>query len=140
MKCVKALRGTGLEDVVLVPLDAPGAVVVPDPARVVPLAAVFALEELLPALLTEPRTVVPVWLLDVVDKAEELLTVESVELAVVLFDDERAEVELAEEDTPVVEEAVNSAFPEDAVVPAPAPEEDPAVLEATAAVVPLVEP
>jgi hypothetical protein len=51
---------------------------------------------------------------------------------VLVLPDDSAEVEEAGEETPVVEEAVKSALPGDAVAPAPAPEDEPAVFDAVA--------
>ena len=122
--------------------DAPGAAVVPEPERVVPLVAVLALDEVLEAVLTLPRTEELVWLFEALDRLDDVLTEERAELAepFVVEEDERAELEAAEVPTPVVEDGVRRLLPEDAVDPAPAPEEEPAVFDATAATVPLVEP
>ena len=75
---------------------------------------------------------------EVVESGDVELTLEAA-VVVLTLADESADVDAAEEETPAVEDGVRSALPGDAVVPAPAPEDEPAVFDATAADELLVE-
>jgi hypothetical protein len=144
---MKALSGTGVARVVeevelelpppLEPVE-PGAVVVPEPERVVPLAAVLVLDEVPVDVLVVERTVA---LLDAVapDESAELeLATEVPEVVGVWLPEESADVLEAVAETPLVDDAVINALPELAVVPVPAPDDDPPVLPAVDALVALV--
>ena len=138
-KCVKALSGTGLARPVVVlpvlepPPEAPVAEL-PVLVRVGPLADVFALEEIVLLVLAELSAVA----LEVEESAEDPLTAELPKLVLTLLE-ESAELAEAGALTPEVAEAVSSALPAEAVPPAPAPDEEPAVFDPPAELeVPLV--
>ena len=110
------------------PVDPP--VAVPDVVeREVPLRDVFALEEMLLEVLVLVNTLVLVVAVDDDDSAEVEATFAA---DVLVLPEASAEVDAADEETPAVEEAVKSALPGDAVTPAPAPEDEPAVFDAVA--------
>ncbi len=97
---------------------------VDDPGRVVPLADVFALEEM-PVL--ELAVVSTVALAVDDDVSAELLF--TLDTAVVVLPVLEANVGVGGCDTPLVADGVNRALPVDAVAPAPAPEDEPAVFD-----------
>ena len=146
-KCVNALSGIGFGNGVVVPLDdpppppppVPSPAVVPEPAREVPPAAVFALDEMLVEVLALESTVE--FAVDVVDSAEVEFTLDAPAVGAVLLE-ENADVEDAGVETPDVDEGVKSDVAAAAPALAPAPLEEPAVAEAVAATVPVpvVEP
>ena len=122
-------------------LDVPGAAVVPEPERDVPLKAVDALEEILALPLALESTVEFVPALDVPLKDDVELTLDALEVVVVLLG-ASAEVADAGPATPVVEDACNSDPAEEFALeppPAPAPDDDPPVAEGVAATVPFAE-
>ena len=83
-----------------------------------------------------PPLVVRTLVLLVPDRAD----VEFVPDRLVVLERFKTPEEVALSDEPLLlEEAVNSVFPEDAEDPEPAPEEEPAVLDATATGVPVLE-
>ena len=104
----------------------PAAVV--DALRVVPLAEVFALDEMLPVVLAVPSVVAEPDRLELLDRAEDPLT-EELPIAVLTLEVDREELADAGELTPAVAEGDRRAFPVAVEPPAPAPEEEPAVLE-----------
>ena len=116
--------------------DDPGAVVEPEPERVVPLAAVLALDEVPVEVLELERTVELPELLDEVESAELEFAAELPGVVRPRFPDESAEVDDDAAETPLVEDAESMALPGLGALPEPAPEDEPAVLEA---VEPLVE-
>jgi hypothetical protein len=138
---VKALSGTGCDVVVEPELDAPPPPPEPlppvDVERVVPLADVFALDETVSELLELAMTLEPI----VAELAEfdngDVEVTDVVALFVCALE-LRADVWDAAEETPFVADVV-SKEPVDPLEPAPAPEDEPAVLEAVAATVPLVD-
>lgn len=150
LKCVMALRGTGVcTTVALVePLPPPPPPELEDPAlaelvddvREVPLKDVVVLEEMPVEVLVLDRTVALVLAVEEGDRAEVALLalLETDEVKPMLFGDS-AEVEDAADPTPTVEEVVSMALPLEAVTPDPAPEDEPAVLDAVALEVLLVE-
>jgi hypothetical protein len=104
--------------------------------RDVPDADVFALEEMLFAVLALVNALELLLVVAELDSAELEFTLVVAE-PVFVFAEESADVELAFEDTPLVADELNS----DVVAPpppAPAPDDDPCVLEAVAATVPVV--
>jgi len=116
------------------PPPPPSPVVVPEPERVVPPCDVFVLDDKVGELLTLESTVE--FDVEPVDNADVEFTLEApvVLLTVVELN---AEVEDADEPTPVVALGLSSVPPDTAPALAPAPLEEPAVLEATAATVPV---
>lgn len=124
--------------------EPPAAVVPEDPVdevedvRVVPLRDVLALEETLVEVLALDKTVVVDAAVAVGESGEVLLTLEAA-LVVLTLPDASAEVDAAEEEIPAVAEGVRRALPGEGVAPAPAPEDEPPVFEATAAEEPLVK-
>jgi hypothetical protein len=140
--CVNALSGTGIGNVVLLLLELePPPPPPPDDdvvdERVVPLADVFALEEVPVLVLVFVSTLVFTALLAEVESAEPELTlvVAGVEL---VFPLESAEVEAALDETPLLCDDVNCELL-DELLPCPAPEDEPAVFEAVVGVVPDVD-
>jgi hypothetical protein len=145
-----ALRGTGVWTSVAPvepeppppppELEEPALAELVDDVREVPLKDVVALEEMPVEVLVLDKTVAVV--LDVEDgdsaEVELLALLETDEVKPMLFGDS-ADVEDAVDPTPTVEEAVSIALPLEAVTPAPAPDEEPAVLDAVALEVLLVE-
>ncbi len=137
---MKALSGTGcararlLLELLPEPPLAPELAV--DVVREVPLAAVVALEEMLVVVLVVASTFVFVVLFDVVESAELGSTLE-VAVTVCVFAGESADVEDAGVETPLVEDGASRELlaPEE---PEPAPAEEPCVVLAVAATVPLV--
>jgi hypothetical protein len=139
---VNALSGTGCETVVLLALlDPPPPPPPPDVLveavldRVVPLAEVVALLEMPVDELVAVSgfAVVPAD----PESAELVFTVAVAVVDLLVLPDDSAEVEFAADDTPFVADAVSS----DALAPPaaePAPDEDPCVLDAVAATVPVV--
>jgi hypothetical protein len=150
-KCANALSGTGFDAplLLLLPPDPPEPPpppvplllepVLEDPVvleRVVPLCDVFALDDVLVVVLVLVSTEdCAVELVDCSAEVDETLDVSDVELEVL---EDSADVEAAADETPLVALAVNSPLLA-AVLPAPAPEDDPAVFEACAATVPVVD-
>ena len=115
------------------PAAVPSAAVVPEPAREVPLGAVVALEEMLPLVLE----IAPGFVLFDDDKAELELTAEGLD-AVPRLPEFSTEVDEAGVETPVLLVDFSSDAAE-AAPPAPAPEDEPPVLEGVAATVPVVD-
>ena len=66
------------------------------------------------------------------ESADVWLTFNAVLVAVLAFPDASAEVDDAAVESAALEAGVSSAFPELAAAPAPAPDDEPAVLDATA--------
>jgi hypothetical protein len=125
---VKAFSGTGVWITVApVPVDPPAVLDVAE--REVPLADVFALEEMLLEVLVLVNTLVLVVEVDDDDSADVEFAFEADDVVVPVVPAASAEVEEAGEERPAVAEAVNSALPGDAVTPAPAPEDEPAVFD-----------
>lgn len=146
-KCVMALSGTGVctrvEFALALPdpppPEDPEVLVFPDPVREVPLNDVVALEEMPVEVLVLDKTVAFVVAVLDGDSAElEVALDDAADVAPALVE-ESADVEDTPEPTPLVEEAVNMALPVEGVTPDPAPEDDPAVFEAVALEVLLVE-
>jgi hypothetical protein len=132
-KCVKALRGTGTEIVGLVVLllpddDDPEVLVV---GREVPFTDVVALEETPVLVLALERTVA----FEVeADESDELgFALIAAADVVVPFVEDNDEVDDAGVERPELVDGVSSAFPEEALVPEPAPEDEPALFDAMAA-------
>lgn len=135
---VKALSGTGVWGAAAelpVPPPPPAGAEDEDPpaalvadARVVPPDEVLALLKVLPEELAVLRTVAAVEAFEIDESVEVEFTVDVAEVVLVL-PATRADVDEAGDETPAVEDAVNSALPEDGVAPEPAPDEDPAVLD-----------
>jgi len=109
----------------LLPPDDDDEVVLVDAARDVPLTEVVALEEIPVLVLALLRTV---FVADDGESAELEFTFSAVEVVLTPADDS-ADVEEA---GLVLEDVVSSAFPELAAAPDPAPDDDPALLDATA--------
>jgi hypothetical protein len=126
-KWVNALSGTGVETVEFVVLLPPDddAVVPVDAGREVPLTEVVALAEI-PVLVLALARIVPV--VEDGESAELEFTFSAVEVVLTPAEDS-ADVEEA---GPELEDVVSSAFPELAAAPDPAPDDEPALLEATA--------
>src|SRR5208337_1396376 len=95
--------------------------------RDVPLSDVFAFDEMLPVVLALDNTVVLAPAVEERDSAELEFTLEAD--VVLLLAAASAEVDDAAEEARPAEDGVNSALPGDTVAPAPAPEDDPAVLD-----------
>ena len=142
---MKALSGIGLEASAVAPLvvllpppppPVPSPAVVPEPAREVPPAEVFALDEMFVDVLVLEST--EAFEVDVLDTAEVEFTfvapVGEMELA-----EESAEVDDAVAGTPDVDDAVNIDVAVTAPALAPAPLDEPAVADGVAATVPVPE-
>lgn len=136
---MNALNGTGpwdaAEPAELAPPDAPAvapsaALDVVD-ARDVPARDVFALEEMLPDALLTDSTLPAAFAFADGSSAEVELTLE-VSGVEPIPPATKADVEDGGTETPAVDAGANNAFPAEGVTPAPAPEDEPAVLEATA--------
>jgi hypothetical protein len=140
---MKALRGTGVEPPVVLLFGLP----LPELLPLLPVVAV--LRELEPEALAlseaaEPpvdpdSTLVPAVLVEADERAEVELVPAKEEVVLVLparFSTEG--VAFRDEPLPL-ELGVSNELPEEAVVPAPAPEEEPAVFEATAVTEPVCE-
>jgi hypothetical protein len=132
LKCVTALRGTGVwtRDVLVLVLAVAG--------REVPLKDVVALEEMLVEVLAPDRTLVLALAVEDGERAEVEVTFETAVVVLTLLEDS-ADVDDTAEPTPAVEEAVNMALPADGATPDPAPDDEPAVFDAVALDVLLVE-
>lgn len=140
LKCVMALKGTGVwtRDV-LVPLDPPELEEPEVVVREVPLKDVVALEEMLVEVLVLDRTVALVLAVEDGDSAEvELTFAERAEVKPMLFGDS-ADVDDVADPTPAVDEGANIALPVEGATPDPAPDDEPAVFDAVALEVLLVE-
>lgn len=133
-KCVNALNGTGFDPEVLgaaPPCDEPGgAELDEDAGRDVPFNEVVALDDVPVLVLVLPRTVELELAVADGERADVWLLFREVELTLKL-PAARGEVEDAGIALAEVVAAVSSAFPEFAVAPAPAPDDDPAVFDAT---------
>lgn len=139
---MKVLNGTGVCRAVA--LDPPAAPEEPSLAfvvedeREVPASDVVALEDTLLEVTAGVKTVELEAAVDAGDRAEvEVMGVVADVVAVAL--ELSADVEEAGEETPAVEEGVNSAFPDDGVIPDPAPDDEPAVLAVVSEAVLLVK-
>jgi hypothetical protein len=129
-KWLIALSGTGVETselLVLLPPPPPEAAL-EDAERVVPLAEVFALEEMLLEELVFVSTVEFARAVEAGESAEVELTLDRADVVLVLAG-ASGEVEYAEGETPVLNDGVNSALPGEAAAPEPAPDEEPAVFD-----------
>ena len=142
-KCENALSGIGVGAVIVVPLLdppppppplVPSPVVVPEPERVVPPCEVVALDEILVEVLVLESTVE--FAVEPVDSADVEFTLEA-PVVEPLLDELRAELEDTGADTPDVALGLSSEPPATAPALAPAPLDEPAVLEAVAATVPV---
>lgn len=112
------------------PVEAePVAAGVVEATRVVPLAEVFALDEMVLLLLAVDNAVAMEAVFDVAESAEVEVTALAPVVLLVLLE-LIADVEAAEAITPAVVVGVRRALPAVADDPEPAPEEEPAVLEA----------
>jgi hypothetical protein len=139
-KCVSALNGTGvgtvgaLEEVPLLPPEDAAVV-----EREVPFKEVFALDETFEDVLVLVSTLLEELAVEAVDSAElELTDVRAVVVLLLLEASvETADVELVGSDEFAPPVGVSSALPDEVVAPAPAPEDEPAVFDATAVVEPL---
>jgi hypothetical protein len=142
LKCVIALNGTGVCTrvvPVLVLLDPPALEELEVLLREVPLKDVFALEEMLVEVLALDKTVAFVAAVEDGDSAEvDVTLLDRAEVEPMLFGDS-ADEDDAEDPTPAVEEGVNMAFPVEGATPDPAPDDEPAVFDAVAFEVLLVE-
>ena len=116
------------------PPPPPSPVVVPEPERVVPPCDVFVLDDSVGVLLALESTVE--FAVEPVDSADVEFTLEA-PVVLLTVAELNAELPAADEPTPVVELGLNSVPPDTAPALAPAPLEEPAVLEATAATVPV---
>jgi hypothetical protein len=134
-KWVKALSGTGFDTTVLVLPEDPPPPLLDDVGREVPLKEVFALDEMAPLVLAFDSTVEVEFAVEDGESAELELTL--FVLGVVTLN---ADVEAAGCDAALVmEDGVSCAFPADAPPPAPAPDDEPAELEAMAAAGELID-
>lgn len=106
--------------------------------RVVPPKDVVALEETLLEVLALDRTVALLAAVEDGERAEVEATLEAADVVLTLLD-ASAEVVEAGAETPAVEEGDKSALPGEAATPDPAPDDDPAVVDAVAADELLVE-
>ena len=128
-KCVKVLSGTGVEIAVFAPEppdeDPDGGL--KDAWRDVPFTDVVAFEEMPVLVLALDRT-------DGVEEPDESAELELTLRADVAFafTDDNAEVEDAGLDRLALLDADSSAFPPEALAPEPAPDDEPAVFDATA--------
>ena len=116
------------------PPPLPSPVVVPEPERVVPPCDVFVLDDSVGVLLALESTVE--FAVEPVDSADVEFTLEA-PVVLLTVAELNAELPAADEPTPVVALGLNSVPPDTAPALAPAPLEEPAVLEATAATVPV---
>jgi len=111
-----------------------------DDVREVTLNDVVALEEMLVEVLVLDKTVAFVLAVEDGDSAEVEVTFDAAaDVVPVLLLEDRADVDDVADPTPVVEEAVNIALPVEGVAPEPAPDDEPAVFDAVASDVLLVE-
>src|ERR1700733_3234420 len=111
----------------VLPLD-PSAALLEDPAREVPAAEVFALEDTAPEALTADSTVPPA-----AGEGSAVATLPLRALVEPALLDCRVELEAAGAATPAVAEGLKSPLPVTATAPAPAPEDEPAVFDAVPA-------
>jgi hypothetical protein len=138
-KCANALNGTGVcsAELLLVLLDPPPPPPLPvDVGRDVPLVDVVALDDVPVLVLVVESTVELVPVVDEEDNAELEFTGDAADVDVVL-PEANADVDDDAEETPLDDVGVSS----DALAPPPpdpAPDDDPAVLEACAPTVPVV--
>ena len=150
-KCANALSGTGLAGPLLLlppepPTPPPPPDVLPllDPVleepvvleRLVPLCEVLALEDVLVVVLVLART--EDCAVELVDRSADVD--ETLDVAVVVPEllDNSADVDAEAEETPLVTLGVNRPLVA-VLLPDPAPDDEPAVLEACAATVPVVD-
>ncbi len=137
---MNALSGTGLgeeAEVLLLPEllpELPPPVVVPEPERDVPPCEVLALEEMLVLELVLESTVELADEVELEDNCDVELTLEVFEVGVV-FAVLSAEEDEVDEEMPLLVVGCNNEVVAP-LPPAPAPEEEPAVLEAVAGTVP----
>ena len=128
-KCAIALKGTGVGAAAVVDVEElPPLLAVAEVDRDVPLVEVVALDDVLSDPLAVESVLLPEVLVALVASVEVEFTLEVAELVVLAL--ESAEVVADPDVTPVVEEGVSNALPVDAADPEPAPDDDPAVLEA----------
>jgi hypothetical protein len=110
--------------------DAPPEALLDVDERVVPEGDVVALEEIEVDVLAVVSTVAFEPVVELGESADVDATLDTA--GVVTLPGDSAEVDDGGVDTPTVDEGVKSALPEEGVTPDPAPDEDPAVLDATA--------
>jgi len=111
-----------------------------DDVREVPLNDVVALEEMLVEVLVLDKTVAFVLAVEDGDSAEVEVTFDdAADVVPVLLLEDRADVDDVADPTPVVEEGASMALPVEGATPDPAPEDEPAVFDAVASEVLLVE-
>jgi hypothetical protein len=110
---------------------------VADPARLVPLSDVVALDEMFVEVLAVESVVAVVLLIDAVESAEVEFTLDAFVVVLGVLD-VIAVVGALPEETPAVWLADSRLVPEEPAPPEPAPEDDPAVFEAVAPDVGLV--
>jgi hypothetical protein len=130
-KCVNALNGTGVDTLVVDPpcADAAVAELVVEAGRDVPFNDVVALDEVPVPVLVFPSTVEFELAVAVGESAEVWVLFNAV---VLTLPPENADVDAAGCVLVVLVAAVKSAFPELAAAPDPAPDDEPAVLDAMA--------
>jgi hypothetical protein len=142
MNLVNALNGTGVaKEALLVELPEPLLPLPPDELldevpRDVPLSDVVALEEVPVLVLVLESSVELVPEVEDEESAELEFTLEAADVIVVLPAD-KADVEAVVEETPLFSEADSKDVVE-AVVAAPAPDDEPAVFDAVTGTVPVV--
>ncbi len=133
---MNALSGTGVARVVLAAaLPPPPAVEVPvlaETLREVPARDVVALEEMLLVALVVDNVVALLLAVAEGESADVALALAAPNV-VLLLTGVSADVKEADDETPAVVDAVSKAFPGEAVAPAPAPDDEPAVLDVAVA-------
>jgi hypothetical protein len=134
-KCVNALNGTGVaREGLLLELPDPPPPPLDELEREVPLSDVVALDEVPVLVLMLESTVEPAAEDDESAELELALEIEGVEL---ILPGDSADVEAVADETPFVVDGVSRELLEP-FEPDPAPDDEPAVLDAVAATVPVV--
>jgi hypothetical protein len=134
-KCVNVLNGTGVaREGLLLELPDPPPPPLEELEREVPLSDVVALDEVPVDVLVLESTVELVPAVEAVESAELEFTLEIAGVELVLPED-RAQVEAVAGETPFVVDGVSRELLE-RFEPAPAPDDEPPVLDAVAATVP----
>jgi hypothetical protein len=142
-KCENALSGTGVDPppaLLVLPLPPPPPEPLPlvELARVVPLVDVVWPEDVPVLELVFVNTVELDPVVDALESAELGLTLVVVATPLLALAVDSAEVEALADETPFVDDAVNNELVAPPP-PAPAPDEDPAVFDAVAVTVPVVD-
>ena len=130
---MSALSGTGVGTVAALPAPPPPAEdcaeAVMDPARVVPVREVLALEEMPVDVDVLVKTLVVEVEVEDAESADVEVTGEIADVALLVFPLARGDIAEVGSETVAEADGVSRAFPVEVLAPAPAPDEDPAVFD-----------